>query len=77
MNELYELSLGRLHSIEFTLFFTGLFLEGLNWINLKYMVPSTQLTQVNEASNSVLCYFIVTFVFTTIALIQICTTLIM
>lgn len=71
MNELYELAVSRLYSVEVTLLFVGLFLEGLKWSNLKYMVPSTQVKDVTGTENVVLSYFINSFLYLVIALGQI------
>lgn len=61
----------RLSSVEFTLLFTGLFLEGLDWSNLKYMIPNSSVTAISSVSNPVLAYFIASFLLITISLGQI------
>lgn len=71
MNELYELAMKRHSSVEFTLIFSGLFLEGLKWSNLKSMIPSTNIDSSDFTSNPVLAYFITTFLLTVISLCQI------
>lgn len=65
------MSVSRLYSIEITLLFVGLFLEGLDWVNLKYMVPSTAVSDVSGTENIVLSYFINSFLYLAIALGQI------
>lgn len=63
----------RLYSVEFTLLFVGLLLEGLNWVNLQLMIPSTAVSDSTGTANSVLAYFLITFLYTAIAALQICT----
>lgn len=59
-------------NIEFISLLSLLFLEGLNWINLKWNIPNTfPLTSDNTLeTNNILAYFIITFVIFAIALIQ-------
>ena len=64
--------MNRLMNIEFISLLSLLFLEGLNWINLKWNIPNTfPLTSDNTLeTNPILAYFIITFVIFAIALIQ-------
>ena len=64
--------MNRLMNIEFISLLSLLFLEGLNWINLKWNIPNTfPLTSDNTLeTNNILAYFIITFVIFAIALIQ-------
>jgi hypothetical protein len=58
--------------VEFTLLFVGLFMEGLGWVNLQLMIPSTTVTETSGTTNIVLAYFLITFLYGGIAALQIC-----
>ena len=72
VNELYELSVSRLVSLEVVILVSLLFLEGLDWMNLKFMIPNTQTLTSDEAllANPVLSYFLITFLALTTSLVQ-------
>lgn len=48
-----------------------MFLEGLQWSNLKYMIPNSQVDILSSVTNPVLAYFIISFLLITISLLQV------
>lgn len=51
-----------------------LFLNGLDWINLSYTIPNTSnlsdMSSTSSSQNVALSYFIITFVYFIIAVVQ-------
>jgi meckelin len=69
-NEFNELQTFRIVSVEWTIFFTGLFLIGLQWQDLASEQPNMNLD--NEVPHQyILRYFISTFVYLVIGIVQI------
>lgn len=72
VNELYQLTISEAINISLTILFGIFFLDGLSWINLSYQIPNISNIQSDSTStqNNVLAYFIITFIFFIIAIIQ-------
>lgn len=72
VNELYELTVGQLTNTHLTILFGVFFLDGLKWINLSYQIPNVNNLFIESTSirNIVLAYFIITFIFFIIFVIQ-------
>jgi len=74
VNELYDLAVSKNINIYFVTLFALLFLKGLEWINLSYSIPFTsnltELSSTTVSSNVILSYFIITFLYFIIAVIQ-------
>ena len=73
VNELYELTINRNINIEMVSLFALLFLQGLDWINLSYTIPNTSEIINGEINSShvLLSYFLISFIITSIALVQV------
>lgn len=74
VNELYDLAVSKNINVYFVTLFALLFLKGLEWINLSYSIPFTsnltELSSTTVSSNVILSYFIITFLYFIIGVIQ-------